>query len=109
MLVAARALTRALVKKLKAVKSKEVAAQLQAIERALQAALKQGKPWQARGKLEAHEFLFEGPTLLLLLALLDELPTLTGGLATERPAGREHQVIATAAQIRRAQTFLKKL
>lgn len=108
-LASSRALANALASKLKSLKSREAVRQLKEVEQALAAAIKQGKPWLARARLESHEFLFEGPMLAMLLALLDELPTLVGDLASGPHVGREHEYIATAAQVRRVRAFLKKL
>jgi len=105
----ASALASALAKKIKSLKNKEAIRQLKEVEQTLAAAVRQGKPWLARARLESHEFLFEGPVLTMLLALLDELPTLVGDLAAGEHVGREHEYIATGAQVRRAKAFIKKL
>ncbi|MFH1810585.1 MAG: DUF6178 family protein [Pseudomonadota bacterium] len=108
-LASSRALAGALAKKIKSVKNKEAIRQLKQVEQAMLAAIQRGKPWQARGRIEAHEFLFEEPGKSMLLALLDELPTLTGDLATGPHLGRAHAYIATGAQVQRVQAFLKSL
>jgi hypothetical protein len=80
--------------------------------RALHAAIATGKPWTARGRLTALEGEIENTTLVTLLALIDECPSLRGKLASranEHEATTELRFISTRKQLDAVKMFLAGL
>ena len=111
-LPAARAFEKMLTEKARQETDRQRVQNLEQAGRALHAAIATGKPWTARGKLTALEGEIENATLVTLLALIDECPSLRARLASsanEREATTDLRFISTRKQLDAVQTFLAGL
>jgi hypothetical protein len=113
-LAACHALERALSRRAEGVGDRRVAALLERAAAVTRAAIKAGKPWTARARLEGSGG-FDGPTLGALRALLDEGPALAGrlleGEARGAAGGRSGglRFIANEAQLALARELIDGL
>jgi hypothetical protein len=111
-LPAARAIEKMLVEMVRQETDRERIKDLEKANRALHAAIATGKPWTARAKLTALEGEIEDATVVTLLALIDECPSLRARLASsanEHEATTELRFISTAKQLDAVQMFLTGL
>jgi hypothetical protein len=111
-LPAARAFEKMLIEKVRQETDRQRIQDLEEACRAVHPAIATGKPWTARAKLTALEGAIENPTLVTLLALIDECPSLREKLASssnEREATTELRFISTRKQLDAVQMFLAGL
>jgi hypothetical protein len=111
-LPAARAFEKMLVEMVRQETDRQRIQDLEEACRALHAAIATGKPWTARAKLTALEGEIENTTLVTLLALVDECPSLRARLASsanEYEATTELRFISTRKQLDAVQRFLAGL
>jgi hypothetical protein len=69
----------------------------------LHSAIAAGKPWLALAALEALQEHIDRPMLAVLIALMDECPSLAGRLSRD---SQSNQFISTTEEVRAAQSFL---
>lgn len=111
-LPAARAFEKMLIEKARQETDRQRIQNLEQAGRALHAAIATGKPWTARAKLTALEGEIEDATVVTLLALIDECPSLRAMLASganEREATTKLRFISTRKQLDVVQRFLAGL